>query len=74
MHSTGIMPNVEPDDLVSEESWEKARETEEADSCVAGALHGHDRRSCPRASNCRCARPIGHPIPVAPDRSRDAHP
>jgi hypothetical protein len=66
------MPNVEREDSVTEESWEKACEAEEADGCVAGAAHEHGSANCPRASACHCARPIGHPIPVAAPGSRAA--
>lgn len=62
------MPIVETDDCLAQETREKAREetraVDEADSCAAGVAHEPDH-VCTRGSQCHCARPIGHPIPVA---------
>jgi hypothetical protein len=36
---------------------------DEACGCVAGHAHDPVRHPCPRGTDCRCARPIGHPVP-----------
>ena len=59
------MRNQDPDDGVAREAREAMRELDEADGCVARLDHEHGETICPRTSQCHCARPIGHPIPVA---------
>jgi hypothetical protein len=59
------MRSHEIDDSVSREAWETTGELDGADGCVARHEHGHGEAICPRTGQCHCARPIGHPIPVA---------
>ena len=67
------MRSHQPDDWVANEAWEEAweeagesaPELNGADGCVARLGHEHAEAICPRTSQCHCARPIGHPIPVA---------
>ncbi len=49
------------------------RELEEADSCIARRGQEHAEAVCPRSSQCHCARPIGHPIPVPVHDPREPH-
>jgi hypothetical protein len=72
MQTIRSMPSLEPDDSAKNEAWEKAREEDEADTCSAGLVHDHDEAACPRGSQCRCARPIGHPTAVTVQRPRSA--
>jgi len=66
------MPIVQSDDRVDQEAWKKERAEDEADTCVAGVVHEHDH-VCRRGSQCHCARPIGHPTPVALPAPRGPH-
>jgi len=57
------MLNFPSHDCVAAETWANAQATDDADACAAGLPHEHDH-PCPRGSQCRCARPIGHPVAV----------
>ena len=63
------MANRETEDSSTKQPWENARKAEETDACAAGVgceLAAH--HSCSRGSECRCARPIGPPIPLIANR------
>jgi hypothetical protein len=66
------MPNIELDDSVTEESWQKARDADEGEGCAGGVVHEQGGPNCRRGADCRCARRIGAPIPVAANRPHDA--
>jgi hypothetical protein len=66
------MPNLRTDEDFADNAWEKARAADEADCCAAGLAHDRSKATCPRGSQCHCARPIGHPIAVVVPHERDA--
>ena len=66
------MLTTEPDDRASDEAWEKARDADETDGCAAGRAHDHPGAICRRGSQCHCARPIGHPVPIVLPHEHDA--
>ena len=63
--------NAKTEDRVSTDAWEKARETDAVDCCAAGRARDRPGAICSRGSQCHCARPIGHPIPVEVPHGRD---
>ena len=65
------MRSHEIDDSVAREAWNATRELDGADGCVARLGHAHGEAVCPRTGQCHCARPIGHPIPVAVENPRE---
>jgi hypothetical protein len=65
------MPNLQTDERVTDDAWEKARDADEADGCAAGRAHDRPGAICRRGSQCHCARPIGHPVPVDVPHGRE---
>jgi hypothetical protein len=66
------MTKPHPDDAFAMQGWEKARTLEQSCCCGADPAHAHADAPCPRGSECRCARPIGHPVPFTMPHPRDA--
>jgi len=67
----GSMPNLQTEDRTSDAAWEKAHDAEASDCCAAGHPHDRPDTTCPRGSQCHCARPIGHPIPIEVPHGRE---
>jgi len=65
------MPNLLTEERVTDAAWENARDAEASDCCAAGRAHDHPGAICPRGSQCHCARPIGHPIPLEVPHGRE---
>ena len=68
------MPNLRTEEVATDAAWEKTRDADEEDCCASGRAHDRPGAICPRGSQCHCARPIGHPIPVEVPHGRETRP